>query len=370
MRPSIISAFATFFLLSAIQTTVASPLVLSSLQLEEGNALEKRCANPCGADSQLCCGSSEACYTNSLNQAACSETGSGGEWQYYTTTYTETDTSTITSVWSSRITSAAVATSTSGTCQAEFGETTCGTSCCSADEECVQGECVAESSSAAVTGEATPAARGTSSGWVTATATASATTTEGFIAPVSTDGSDLIGAKATDSGGGGLSGGAIAGIVIGVIAGVVLLLVLCAWLCLKGLFDGLLACLGIGGRKRRKQETIIDERYSHHSHGSRPRPQGGRTWFGTKPAASEVSEKKKSGWSGWGTAAIILGALALCLGLRRHKDRDNEDDRTTSYTYPSTYYYSDYTRIQGEQGTLDDLDEREIHVHDVHDEWT
>lgn len=209
----------------------------------------------------------------------------------------------------------------------------------------MDGECVAESSSAAVTGTATPAARGTSSGWTTATATASATTTEGFIAPVSTDGSELIGAKATSSGGGGLSGGAIAGIVIGVIAGVVLLLVLCAWLCLKGIFDGILAALGIG-RRRRKQETIIDERYSHHSHGSRPRPQGGRTWFGARPAASEVSEKKKSGWSGWGTVAIILGALALCLGLRRAREREHEDDGT-DYTYPSSYYYySDYTRSE------------------------
>ena len=342
MRSFITSTLSALFLLSAIQPAVASPL--SILQELEGRALEKRCDNPCGADSQLCCGSSQACYTNSLDQAECTE-ASGG-WQYYTTVYTETETETqtVTSVWSSRVTSAASSSST-GTCSSEFGYTKCGTKCCEASEECVDGTCVQESSSAAVTGEATPAARGTSSGWetATATATASATTTEAFIAPVSTDGSELIGAKAS-SNGGGLSGGAIAGIVIGTIAGVFLLFLLCACICFKEALDGLLALIGLGGRRKRK-ETVVEERYSHHSHGSRPRPSGGRTWFGTRPAASnsEISEKK-SKWSGWGTVAIILGALALCLGLRRHEKEEHSDDRT-DYTYPSSYYYySDYTR--------------------------
>ncbi|KAJ5707053.1 hypothetical protein N7488_006854 [Penicillium malachiteum] len=359
MRSSIIPAFATLFLLlPSTKAAVAWPLSL--LQELEGRALEKRCENPCGAESQYCCAASEVCYTNSADIAEC--TDSSG-WEYYTSTYTltETDTSTITTVWSSHITATAAAATTTAPCSSELGESTCGTKCCGAAEECVDGQCVAESSSAAVTG--TPAARGTSSGWTTATA--SVTTTEGYIAPVSTDGSQLIGAKSSSSG--GLSGGAIAGIVIGTIAGVALLLLLCACICFKEALDGLLAALGMGRRKK-KQETIIEERYSHHSHGSRPRPQGGRTWFGTRPAASEVSEKQ-SKWSGWGTVAIILGALALCLGLRRHKDRDQSDDRT-DYTYPSSYYYySDYTRmiaLEDEPEIHDGLDGL-AHVHDVND---
>ncbi|KAJ5892527.1 hypothetical protein N7504_009218 [Penicillium tannophilum] len=354
MRSSnMISALPSLFLLlSYVPTVIATPLAtalpLDALQILEGNALEKRCANPCGSDNWLCCGSSETCYTNSADQAACSTAGSG--WDYYTTTYvvTEVDRSTVVSVWSSQVTATTTAATATATCDAGLAETTCGSNCCSADEECVDGECVVESSSAAVTGDATPAARGTSSGWSTATATAAATTTEGFIAPVSTDGSDLIGAKAT-SNGSGLSGGAIAGIVIGTIAGVILLFLLCACFCFKEALYGLLAALGMG-KRRRKQETIIDERYSHHSHGSRPRPQGGRTWFGAKPAAatSEVSEKKSS-WSGWGTVAVILGALALCLGLKRHRDREHDDDRTES-SYPSSYYYSYYTRSSDSSG--------------------
>ncbi|KAJ5631291.1 uncharacterized protein N7484_011391 [Penicillium longicatenatum] len=336
------------FVPTVIATPLATALPLDALQILEGNALEKRCENPCGSGDWLCCGSGATCYTNSADQAACSTAGSG--WEYYTTTYvvTEVDRSTVVSVWSSQVTATATAATATATCDAGLAQTTCGTNCCSADEECVDGECVLESSSAAVTGDATPAARGTSSGWSTATATAAATTTEGFIAPVSTDGSDLIGAKAT-SNGGGLSGGAIAGIVIGTIAGVILLFLLCACFCFKEALYGLLAALGCG-KRRKKQETIIDERYSHHSHGSRPRPQGGRTWFGTKPAASEVSEKKSS-WSGWGTVAVILGALALCLGLKRHRDREHDDDRTES-SYPSSYsyYYSDYTRSSDSSG--------------------
>lgn len=328
--------------------TTATPLALEENALE--NILEKRCANPCGYNNWLCCGTGQTCSTNSAGEAVCSDgsgSGSGG-YQYYTTVYTltETDLSTITSVWSSQI---AAATST-GTCRVDLGETKCGTTCCEAAQECEDGQCVAESSSVAVTAtgtgaggsEATPGVRGTSNGASTVTATSAPTTTEGFTAPVGTDGADLIGLKAASSGG-GLSGGAIAGIVIGTIAGVFLLLLVCACLCCKGALEGLLAALGIGKKRRRRDTTYVEERHSHHSHGSRPPPPAGRrTWFGTRPAAegSEVSEKKSK--IGWGTIAIILGALALCLGLKRRKDREHDDDKTES-SYPSSYYYySDY----------------------------
>ncbi|KAJ5168304.1 uncharacterized protein N7482_003898 [Penicillium canariense] len=325
-------------LLHLIPVAIASPFTV------DANLLEKRCSNSCGWKGQVCCGADQACSTNAANEAVCVDGSGSGSWTYYTTTIvvTEVDKSTITSVWSSHI-ATATATAT-GTCRIDLGESTCGSTCCNAAQECQDGVCVAESSSAAVTGtEATPGVRGTSSGASTVTETSAPTTTESFIAAVGTDGADLIGAKAS-SNGGGLSGGAIAGIVIGVLAGVILLLLLCGCLCFKGAVDGLLAALGI--RKRRRRETTyVEERHSHHSHGSRP-PPARRTWFGARPAAagteSDVSEKK-SKWSGWATVAIILGALALCLGLKRRRD-EHEDDDKTSYTYPSSYYYSDYTR--------------------------
>ncbi|KAJ5086612.1 hypothetical protein NUU61_007919 [Penicillium alfredii] len=360
-------SFSVISLLSALtlllnhsQVAVASPVAL------EETDVEKRCAKPCGSGGWLCCREDETCSTNSANQAVCSGgSGGQGDWQYFTTTYvvTETDKSTITSVWSSRHAQTAAPTQT-GSCKLEIGESTCGNDCCDASSTCENGKCVQESSSADAS--ATPPVRGTSSGMSTATETAAPTTTRGFIAPVGTDGADLVGAKASD-GGGGLSGGAIAGIVVGTIAGVFLLLLLCLCMCFKGSLDRILAALGFG-KRRRKDTTYVEERYSHHSHGSRPAP-GRRTWFGTRPAAppteSDVSEKK-SKWSGLATVGIILGALALCLGLKRRHDREQDhDDDKTSYTYPSSYYYSDYytqTKVQtDERETHDSLDD---HAHD------
>ncbi|KAJ6129675.1 hypothetical protein N7512_002455 [Penicillium capsulatum] len=349
-------------LLGLVPKATASPLALeetgqdidfgSDLGAGLENDLDKRCTNPCGS---TCCGSSQTCSSGASGSFCSDGSGSsggggGGDWHYWTTTYivTEVESSTITSVMSSQLKSVATGTATgsgSGTCRLDLGESKCGSICCEASQECDNGQCVAESSSAAVTDEPTPGVRGTSSGAATVTQTSSPTTTQGFIAPVGTDGADLIGAKASSESSGGLSGGAIAGIVIGTIAGVILLLLLCGCLCFRGALLSLAAALGLRKRNR-KDTTYVEERYSHHSHGSRPRPQGGRTWFGAKPHAagteSSVSEKK-SKWSGWGTVAIVLGALALCLGLKRHRDREHDDDRS-SYTYPSTYYYSDYTR--------------------------
>lgn len=358
MRPlsgiPLLSALALLHLLPVAFATPLSPDE-STLEIEQ-NALEKRCSNPCGYNGWLCCNAADTCITNSANQAQCiPPSTAGGGWEYFTTTYvvtaTETDRSTITSVWSSHIATPAP---TPGTCRVDLGQITCGSVCCDAAQECQNGECVGESSSAAAssaaaTGEASPGVRGTSNGMSTVTQTAGPTITQGFIAPVGTNGADLIGVKASSSG--GLSGGAIAGIVIGSIAGVILLFLICGCLCFKTALDALLAAIGIR-KRRRRDTTYVEERYSHHSHGSRPRPSGGRTWFGTRPAESEVSEKK-SKWSGWGTVAIILGALALCLGLRR-RDKQSDDDDATSYTYPSSYYdyYSDYTRSKSTADSL------------------
>ncbi|KAH2787163.1 hypothetical protein KXV54_004655 [Aspergillus fumigatus] len=323
------STISILAVLSQLQLSDATPLEVEEVSLKEAG-LEKRCANPCGYYSQLCCTSSQTCGTNSQGQAVCldSSGGSGGgTWEYYTTTYvlTETDTKTITSTWSSLIPTATGSTS----CRTDLGETACGNTCCGAAFVCANDQCIVGSSSIWVTATATPPVRGTTQSTMTQIATA--TTTQGFIPPVGTDGATLIGVHA---GGGGLSGGAIAGIVIGVIAGVFILLLLCACMCCKGALDALFACL-CPGRRKRKDTTYVEERYHHHAHGSKPE---GRTWFGTRPSASEGGEKK-SKWGSLATIGIILGALALCLGLRRRKDEDEKSD----YTYPSSYYYySDY----------------------------
>ncbi|THC89626.1 hypothetical protein EYZ11_010918 [Aspergillus tanneri] len=190
------------------------------------------------------------------------------------------------------------------------------------------------SSSIWATATATPPVRGTSAS--TVTATASVTTTQAFETPVGTDGASLIGVKAPDNG--GLSGGAIAGIVIGTIAGVFLIL------------------------RRRKETTYVEDRYSHHSHA---RPEG-RTWFGARPSAP-ADGGKKSRWGNWASIGIILGALALCLGLKRRRNHDEKSD----YTYPSSYYtYSDYTSATKVRADEQDAPEDHtdlIHVHDGHE---
>ncbi|KAJ5138650.1 uncharacterized protein N7515_003498 [Penicillium bovifimosum] len=366
--PSVLPLLLTLVLLLNYSLhTTATPLGFETNALE--NQLEKRCENPCGYNGWLCCESGQTCSTNSAQEAVCvdgSGSGSGGGYQYYTTTIvvTNTDLKTITSVWSSQIPAA----TGTGTCRLDLGEVKCGTTCCEAAQECVEGQCVAESSSVAVTAtgtdaEATPPVRGTSNGASTVTETSAPTTTEGFTAPVGTDGADLIGAHPAH-GGGGLSGGAIAGIVIGSIAGAFLLFLLCACMCFKGILDTLLAALGIGGKRRRKDTTYVEERHSHHSHSRPPPPAPARrTWFGAKPTGgdSEVSEKK-SKW-GWGTVAIILGALALCLGLKRKREREHDDDKTES-SYPSSYYYySDYYSGTGTEAMTDELETHDDRDH-------
>jgi hypothetical protein len=88
--------------------------------------------------------------------------------------------------------------------------------------------------------------------------------------------------------------------------------------------------LGIG-KRRRTEETYVEDHHSHHAH----RP--GRTWFGTRPSGPAPEGEKKSWFSSLATIGIIIGAITLCLGLRRKKDQDEKSD----YTYPS--YYSYYT---------------------------
>jgi hypothetical protein len=178
----------------------------------------------------------------------------------------------------------------------------------------------------------TPPYRPTSGTVVTVTSIGSATTTQSFLAPLGTDGSTLIGTQ--QSSGGGLSGGAIAGIVIGVIAGIIILLLICACYCFKGILDSLLAIFGLGPRARRRtEETIIEERHSHHGSGA----VGGRTWFGSRPSRAE--KRKESSGLGLAGVGAALATLAVVLGLKRRHDRRYEEKSS----YGSSYYDSEYT---------------------------
>ncbi|KAI2812620.1 hypothetical protein CBS115989_10267 [Aspergillus niger] len=336
--PSTLSILA---LLSQFQLSIASPLEPEE-SLEEAT-LEKRCSNPCGYYSQLCCSSSETCSTNSDGEAECVASGS---WEYYTTTYvvTETERATFTSTWSSYVS----ATTSTGSCNAEYGETVCGSDCCGPAYVCSDNQCVLGSTSIWATATATPPVRGTTLSTVTQTAT----TTEPFTAPVSTSGTPLV----VKGSGGGLSGGAIAGIVIGTIAGVFLLLLLCACMCCRGALDSVLACLGLGGGRKRRETTYVEERRRHHHSSSGARPEQ-RTWFGSRPAPSTAGggKKKESGMGALATIGIVLGAIALCLGLKRRRDHRDADEKT-DYTYPSTYYSyysSDYYTNDGSVVTDD-----------------
>ena len=104
-------------LLYLIAITCSSSLASAAVLIHEGYSpraennllVERQCANPCGFYGQVCCGPNEACYTDANNQATCGPAAGGvtpaaasqGNWQYYTTTYVETDLNTITTTFSS-----------------------------------------------------------------------------------------------------------------------------------------------------------------------------------------------------------------------------------------------------------------------------
>ncbi|EKG16677.1 hypothetical protein MPH_06131 [Macrophomina phaseolina MS6] len=301
-------------------------------QLEEFHNItlvKRACDYPCGWSGQLCCEAAGACYTDSNNQAQCgaaSVTGGSGSWHYWTSTWVETDTITRTEIYSSYIggggaTVSAQATGTSIACNTDKGESSCGSICCASDQYCqLNNQCAA--------------AGMTNSPGVSATATASATTTIPFETPVATGATAPVSAGESGGDGGGLSAGAIAGIVIGVLAGILLLALLCLFCCAKAAFDGLLALLGLGKKKRRSTEYV--EEYHRHSHGGGSRHSG---WYGDRPA--RPPPPKKSGGLGLGGLLAGLGAAGALFGMKKRHD-DRYDDKTTTTDY-SSYYYSDYT---------------------------
>lgn len=267
--PSSLSAFVTTLLLARPLTATFIPNLLHSF--EDLQDVRKRCDNPCGYYGQLCCKDSESCYTDANNQAQCgpgqavpaTTAAATGNWEYYTTTYVQTDLKTVTATFSSF-----VAQSTGSlSCTYSLGETACGNVCCLSGQFCQSsGQCVAVGGGSSgyysslytvttvVTNTASVPLRPTSNTLVTVT---TGTTTRPFETPVGTNGAIIYGPTASDSG--GLSGGAIAGIVIGVIAGIILLLLLCACLCFKGLIDGILAIFGLGKKRKRTEEEVYVE---------------------------------------------------------------------------------------------------------------
>lgn len=349
-------------LLSLLAITLIRPvtagLIPDLLQsLEDLQNFAKRCENPCGYYGQLCCASGDTCYTDSLGQAQCSAGGGvaatqvqspAGTYQYYTTTYVQTDLTTVTSTWSQLIAVTTAAAPASSSCQYEVGQSPCGNVCCNSGQYCQQaGMCVAVPGSSGyysslatvtVTNTAGAPLRPTSNTVTTLTQTGqtgSATTTVPYQTPVGTNGAVLTGAQ-EESNGGGLSGGAIAGIVIGVIAGIIILFLICACCCFKGLIDGLLGIFGLGGRRRRRTEEVevYEERHHH----------GGRTWYGAnRPSGGTVVEEKKkkdSGLGGLAKAGLFLGGLAAILGLKRKRDERRDDKSDSGYSYYDSEYYT------------------------------
>ncbi|EEQ28634.1 hypothetical protein McanCB56680_001496 [Microsporum canis] len=301
-----------------LQLVAASPFSTP----QPTNSLTARDCTPCGYYGQACCSASETCSTNSNNQAVCIPAGSGGgQWEYFTTTYVRTDFVTVTSTGSRPISQP----TGQPQCKVEIGETECGSTCCTAAQSCNENlVCVqAGGSPFPTTNPApTPPTRPTSTQGVTVT-TIPATTTIPFIPAVGTDGSSVIGIT---KGSGGLSGGAIAGIVIGSIAGALILMLICICCCVGSCVDRVRAMFGIGGRKPSRHSAYTgSSSYSSH-HG----------WFGGgSRVSSEKNKKKKTGFLGLASLGVVIGAIALCLGLRRRKD-----DKSTTYYTGSSYTYS------------------------------
>ncbi|KAL8953078.1 MAG: hypothetical protein Q9222_001071 [Ikaeria aurantiellina] len=377
--PTLLSLLA--IILSSAHTANGKPY-LKKLNLDSSNALEERtCANPCGAQSQYCCQASETCVTSGwppIAQCVTASSGSGaavqqqnnanGQYQLITTTWTETDLVLRTSTYSTLLAAATpspttqqATVATSLSCNTQLGESPCRSICCATGQFCqTLGQCAASGGGvsgdvssfyySSVTAAATGTAfvRPTSNTVQTVTSTGSATTTVPIQSASATQGGATAGMEATTSNN-GLSGGAIAGIVIGVLLGILVLLFICAACCFKGLLDTILGFFGLGPRRRRREETYIEQRHSHHTGGSGGA--GGRRWFGgAGPSRVDRTSKKESGGFGGLTAvAAGLGTLAVLLGLKRRRDRRDKE----SYTTGSSYTYSDYTsqmnRLTGER---------------------
>jgi len=326
-RPALFSLLT--ILLTSTHRTSATPYYRDILEsLGAAILADRSCPVPCGWQGQLCCTANQRCYTDSAGQAQCgalqadvqSVSTAQGTWEYYTTTWVETDFVTLSSVYSSYIPGP---TATGISCNFALLETPCGNICCEAGQICqVLGQCVSSGSGSSAFyssnyGTYSVPLRPTSGGPTTITSYAVPTATVPFLPPIGSAGGIVYGSAAVTH---GLSGGAIAGIVIGVLAGIIFLAMICFYCCLRASFDRVLALFGLGPR-RRTSETIIEE----HHHTS-----GGGGWFGRPP-----TEGRPSGTSGWGGIAAALAALAVFLGLRRRHSSYGSKSSYDSYTTTS-----------------------------------
>ena len=349
-------AFLLLFTLSTLDLIFANPLprTLLTNDFPTNHSLELRdCGGvSCGWQNWLCCGSNQACATSSgqalcVDAAATAPGSGGGSGQVVTTTYVETDLTTITTTYT---VGGTAPTSVSGaTCNANIGQTQCGTGpiqCCEASQWCNGNQCIAygggSSGVPATYSQATTISNfvaPTSVGTATVTSAMSVTTTIPFQTPVGSSGSAITGQMVSTNN--GLSAGAIAGIVIGVIVGLIILFLILACLCCRSIFDA------IFGRKKRKETTTYIE--THHSHhGSGPAPPPPRRFFGMLPGRPDRPEKKKSsGFGGLLGVGALLATVAVVLGLRRRSKK--QDEVKTEYTASDyTYSYDDYTTSASE----------------------
>ncbi|KAI1373647.1 hypothetical protein F4677DRAFT_428728 [Hypoxylon crocopeplum] len=307
-----------------------------------GYLVPRQCASYCGADNQFCCTNGQAC-TTSAGVASCVGAGAGGQYDFYTTTWTETKTYTSTVSSFVGYTTVASGGSSGEPCEPQegTGQIACGAICCANWQYCVHdGQCLANpgvtgsgswtqwTTVGVVTTQYSAPYRVTSGSTIVQTPPPTTTTT-GTIASETATSSSTAAPAPVASTSGSLSGGAIAGIVVGTIAGVILLLLLCFCCIVRGLWDVFAGLFGFGRKKDTERVEIIEERYSRRGsrHGSAygaaaARPTH-RTWFGGgggRPTSAAARNEKRSG-SNWGWLAAGLGAAALLLGLRRDDRR-------------------------------------------------
>lgn len=352
MSPAPVLRRSLALLLAAASVASASPYPRSDILARGLGSIMARDCNPCGAESQLCCGSDERCMTLEGDIATCAGAG-GGSHPYQTVTWTETRTftSTLMTWWEPAPEPTAGVDCVPKNDQQEA----CGAICCAGWQTCADfeaGQCSAkpgydEPSTIIITTDGTVTTQYSAPYRVTGTTTVvtTDTVTEGGATSTSTEEdpsatSDPIGAGG--GGGGGLSGGAIAGIVIGSIAGAMLLLLLAFCCIARGLWK---ACFG--GKKKERTE-VIEERYSRH--GSRPpsaysrRPKH-KGWFGFGGGggggSAAGSEKKSSGKRWLGLAGLAATLLAL-LNMKKEKKPARKGGGRSRYS-DSYYSYSDYT---------------------------
>ncbi|EAQ90860.1 hypothetical protein CHGG_02795 [Chaetomium globosum CBS 148.51] len=306
-RPSLLGISSALWLLFAsfAHDAAAHPFPKDDLHAAGyGYLMPRQCNQYCGYNNMFCCEEGTQCYT--ANGIAGCSSDAGGGWARYTTTWTLTQT--FTKTYNSFVPAATAPPGTGDCVPPEgSGQIACGNICCASWQYCAY------------------KGHGTATTTNTDTAAGAATST-GAVNPGGTAG--------------GLSGGAIAGIVIGTIAGVALLLLICACCVVRGLWHGLLALLGIGGRKKKTETVIEEERYERRGSSHTHRDNHG-SWYGGRPASASARKEKSKGAGLLGMGAA-LGTLALLLGLRRDHKKKAAPAKTRS-DVASSYWSDSYT---------------------------